>query len=257
MDYRGASKDGTYGSKNRNQSHWLKAAWPEKRESTWPADCSRAELPGSSMSICLPLPPDSRPSLSFLFYLFLLFTFLYLLLSPLADLFISKEARRAHALAAAATFILGPCTKLIRGGESFHVNSSENAFFVMRRGNALVPNSFPRQNRDASSDRSKATRPRVPSLLWSLNLAKGRGEERPVRFFPRNYTRSYPQCGEPRVTTTAPFRRGGPTLVLVLSIVRGSVRGLIKDEIKTRATSSTVSPPYLYAYRKQRWKLIS
>lgn len=67
MDYRGASKDGTYGSKNRNQSHWLKAAWPEKRESTWPADCWRAELPGSSMSICLPLPPpDSRPSLSFL-----------------------------------------------------------------------------------------------------------------------------------------------------------------------------------------------
>lgn len=34
MDYRRVSKDGTYGSKNRNQSHWLKAAWPEKREST-------------------------------------------------------------------------------------------------------------------------------------------------------------------------------------------------------------------------------
>lgn len=66
MDYRGASKDGTYRSKNRNQSHWLKAAWAEKRESTWPAGCWRAELPGSSMSTCLPLPPpDSRLSLSF------------------------------------------------------------------------------------------------------------------------------------------------------------------------------------------------
>lgn len=32
MDYRRASKDGTYGSKNRNQSHWLKAAWPTERE---------------------------------------------------------------------------------------------------------------------------------------------------------------------------------------------------------------------------------
>lgn len=182
MDYRGASKDGTYGSKNRNQSHWLKAAWPEKRESTWPADCSRAELPGSSMSICLPLPPDSRPSLSFLFYLFLLFTFLYLLLSPLADLFISKEARRAHALAAAATFILGPCTKLIRGGESFHVNSSENAFFVMRRGNALVPNSFPpskpwRVVRPVESNTSAGT---VPSLIPQLGERTGRRETRSI-----------------------------------------------------------------------------
>lgn len=32
MDYRGTSKDETYGSKNRNQSHWLKAAWREERE---------------------------------------------------------------------------------------------------------------------------------------------------------------------------------------------------------------------------------
>lgn len=39
---------------------------PEKRESTWPAGCWHAELPGSSMSTCLPLPPpDSRPSFSF------------------------------------------------------------------------------------------------------------------------------------------------------------------------------------------------
>lgn len=176
MDYRGAWKDGTYGSKNRNQSHWLKAAWPEKRESTWPAGCWRAELPGSSMSTCLPLPPpDSRLSLSL--FLISLSLLLYVSLSSSFSCFsssssssrgfvhlFSKGARRAHALVcAAATFILGPCTKPIRG-ESFHANSPENAF-VVRRGNALVPNSFPHQNRDASSDRSKATHPRVSSLL--------------------------------------------------------------------------------------------
>lgn len=245
MDYRGASKDETYGSKNRNQSHWLKAAWPEKRESIWPAVGALSYLDRPWVPVCLylllilaSLFPSFLSLFSSFSSLFLLFfTFLYLLLSappPLADLFISKEARRAYALAAAAAFILGPCTKPIRGGESFHANSPENAFFVVRRVNALVPNSFPRQNRDASSDRSKATHPRVSSLLWSLDLAKGRREERPVRFFPRNYTRSYPRCGELRVTTTASLRWGGPRLVLVLSIVRGSVRGLIKDEIKTR-----------------------
>lgn len=261
MDYRGASKDETYGSKNRNQSHWLKAAWPEKRESTWPAAGALSYLDRPWVPVCLYLLlilASLFPSFSSLFLLF--FTFLYLLLSPapppLADLFISsKGARRAYALAAAA-FILGPCTKPIRGGESFHANSPENAFFVMRRVNALVPNSFPRQNRDASSDRSKATHPRVSSFLWSLDLAKGWGEERPVRFFPRNYTRSYPRCGEPRVTTTASLRWGGPRLVLVLSIVRGSVRGLIKDEIKTRPLVYCICTVSIYL-SKAEMELIS
>lgn len=102
MNYRGASKDGTYGSKNRNQSHWLKAAWPEKRENIW-----RAELPGSSMSTCLPLPsPDSR--LSFSLFLISLSPLLYVSSSPsffyfsfsrrFVHLLQGKGARRAHAL---------------------------------------------------------------------------------------------------------------------------------------------------------------
>lgn len=164
MDYRGASKDGTYGSKNRNQSHWLKAAWPEKRErervpGPLAAGCWRAELPGPSMSTCLPLPPpDSRLSLSLflislspLLYVSSSFSFFHFSLSRGFVHLLQGGGRRAHALAA-ATFILGPCTKPIRSEESFHANSSENAF-VVRRSGALVPNSFPRQNRDASTGR--------------------------------------------------------------------------------------------------------
>lgn len=66
------------------------------------AGCWRAELPGPSMSTCLPLPPpDSRlslfPSFSALYLLF--FTFLRLFLTPtspcLADLFISSRGEGA------------------------------------------------------------------------------------------------------------------------------------------------------------------
>lgn len=109
MDYRGGWKDGTYGSKNRNQSHWLKAAWPEKRESTWPAGCWRAELPGSSMSTCLPLPPpDSRLSLSFplshlsvssslrFFIFFFLLLLLLLLLSRICSSLLQGGPPRAR-----------------------------------------------------------------------------------------------------------------------------------------------------------------
>lgn len=163
MDYRGASKDGTYGSKNRNQSHWLKAAWPEKRESTWPADCWRAELPGSSMSICLPLPPP----FSFLLFLNSLSSLLHVSLSPsfFPFLLLSRICSSPRRPAVRCCYLYPWPVHQTDTRESFHANSPENAFFVMRRGNALVPNSFPRQNRDASSDRSKATHPRVSSLL--------------------------------------------------------------------------------------------
>lgn len=123
------------------------------------AGCWRAELPGPSMSTCLPLPPpDSRLSLSLflislspLLYVSSSFSFSYFSLSRGFVHLLQGGGRRAHALAA-ATFILGPCTKPIRSEESFHANSSENAF-VVRRSGALVPNSFPRQNRDASTGR--------------------------------------------------------------------------------------------------------
>jgi len=111
--------------------------------------------------VCLLLILASLSLFLISFYL-LFFTFLHLLLfstSPsLADLFIfSRGACRAHALAA-ATFILGPCIKPIRSEESFHANSFENAFFVVRWSDALVPNSFPRQNRDASTGRKQHIR---------------------------------------------------------------------------------------------------
>lgn len=44
-----------YGSKNRNQSHWLKAAYP--REYLVEAEPREPRLPGLSVSTCLPLPP--------------------------------------------------------------------------------------------------------------------------------------------------------------------------------------------------------
>lgn len=157
MNYRGASKDETYGSKNRNQSHWLKAAWRrEKRErerekEEYPGPLT-AELPGSPMSTCLPLPPDFPVFLSLIFipslpsfslflsssvrffvvvvvFFFLLFL-LYLLL--LADL--PSSSRRARRASSCYHLYPWPVHHTdICGAESFHANSSENAFFVERR----------------------------------------------------------------------------------------------------------------------------
>lgn len=97
MDYRGASKDGTMEAKTETS---LTGSRLPGRESTWPTGA--LELPGSSVSTCLPLPsillslflPFSRfsPPLSsfssssiyfFLFFLLLLLLYLSLsLLSP-------------------------------------------------------------------------------------------------------------------------------------------------------------------------------
>lgn len=134
MDYRGASKDGTMEAKTETS---LTGSRLPGRESTWPTGA--LELPGSSVSTCLPLPsillslflsfsrfPPPLSSFSsssiyfFLFFLLLLLLFLSLSLLPLlASLPTSEEARRG---ALATTFILGPYHTDTRG-ESFHANS--------------------------------------------------------------------------------------------------------------------------------------
>lgn len=134
MDYRGASKDGTMEAKTETS---LTGSRLPGRESTWPTGA--LELPGSSVSTCLPLP-------SILLSLFLSFSRFLLLFLPsrlllsisssssfsfsfsssplsllplLASLPTSEEARRG---ALATTFILGPYHTDTRG-ESFHANS--------------------------------------------------------------------------------------------------------------------------------------
>lgn len=96
MDYRGASKDGTMEAKTETS---LTGSRLPGRESTWPTGA--LELPGSSVSTCLPLPsillslflsfsrfPPPLSSFSsssiyfFLFFLLLLLLFLSLSLLP-------------------------------------------------------------------------------------------------------------------------------------------------------------------------------
>lgn len=46
-----------YGSKNRNQSHWLKAAYPREYLASVQRQQLEPRLPGLPVSTCLPLPP--------------------------------------------------------------------------------------------------------------------------------------------------------------------------------------------------------
>lgn len=102
----------------------------------------RAELPGSSMSTCLPLPPpDSRPSLSFF-----LISLSHLLHVSLSSSFFCLSSSRGfvHLLQggpprrAARTLLLLLPLSLARAPnqpirESFHANSPENALVVAAR----------------------------------------------------------------------------------------------------------------------------
>ena len=136
MDYRRASKDGTYGSKNRNQSHWLKAAWPTERqrkregggggeeERIWPAGCWRAELPGSSMSTCLPLPPpDSRLSLSFFFLISIFFSLHFFIFFFLVLLLLSRICSSPPGKPTARTLLLLLPLSLARAPNRYAVES--------------------------------------------------------------------------------------------------------------------------------------
>lgn len=188
------------------------------------------------MSTCLPLPPDFCLSPSCLFPLSSssssahFFVFFFCLV--LADLFISSRRTRRARLA--TTFILGPCTtpkaaKRVVSRKFRPRTPSSSSGETVRP----MPNSFPRRNHDASFDRSKATS--SAGIVFSLipRLGERMGRERPVRFFPRNYTRSHPRRGG-RGSRRRLRRQGGLPLVLVSSIIRGSTRGLIRNEMKSK-----------------------
>lgn len=154
-----------YGSKNRNQSHWLKAAWPrEEYLARW-----RAELPGSPLSTCLPLPPIpaslflSFPGLSLLSVpspprlssSARFFVFFFLLLLHLAGLPTSRGGppRRSR-------YHLYPWSVYHTDtrGESFHANSprTPSSWSVGRRARCRTRSPVKTVTR-RPADRSKAT----------------------------------------------------------------------------------------------------
>lgn len=182
MDYRGASKDGTYGSKNRNQSHWLKAAWPEKRESTWTrwllSYLDRPWVPvclylliSTSLSFYLSRSFLLSPSSTFSSIRFFVFFFLL----HVANLPSARIFSRGGSCAL-ATFILGPCTPI--RVESFHANSSENAFYVERRCRTRFPVKTVTRR---LTGRKQHRRPRISSPLWSLRLGERTPSKRKTR----------------------------------------------------------------------------
>lgn len=142
-----------YGSKNRNQSHWLKAAWPREYLARWSAGATwivREYLSAFTFD-SLVLSFSRLYSCSFLLLVFYLFLPLLLLLPP------SPPSPPPLALAGLPTFRGGPpwrsCYHLypwpVPHRYARRVVSrkfAENAFFVenVERRDAPLPNSFPR-----------------------------------------------------------------------------------------------------------------
>lgn len=155
MDYRGASKDGTMEAKTETS---LTGSRLPGRESTWPTGA--LELPGSSVSTCLPLP-------SILLSLFLSFSrFLLLFLPSCLLLSISSSSSFSFSFSSspfpsypfsrvcpprrrpAAALLLLPLslarTTPIRAESRFTQIRRERLLHGERRGGATLPNLFPR-----------------------------------------------------------------------------------------------------------------
>lgn len=138
-----------YGSKNRNQSHWLKAAYPREYLASVQRQQLEPRLPGLPVSTCLPLPPILFLLLivhhSSSFYSFFPSPFILCFVLFFVSIFLIPSFLSPHESA------------LVQGGPSITllpplslVRSTPIRGVVSRKftGNAFVervyPNSFPR-----------------------------------------------------------------------------------------------------------------
>lgn len=217
MDYRRVSKDGTYGSKNRNQSHWLKAAWLEKRESTW-TRWLLSYLDRPWVPVCLYLLIST--SLSF----YLSRPFLLPLSLPLFLLFVSSSSSSCS-----SSRICPPRGSSPRGAcalsryylypwPMYHTDTRRvvSRKFVRERLLRRTAKRFRTRFLVKTvtrrlTGRKQHRRPRISSPLWSLRLGERTSDKRD----PFDSFRVIIREGHDDELCC----RGGPMLVLVSSIV--------------------------------------
>ena len=194
MDYRRASKDGTYGSKNRNQSHWLKAAWPTERQRKRERGGGEGKKRESGPLVAGALSYLDRPWVPVCLYLLLILVSLFLSsFSSLSSfLYISSSSSFScfsfsrgfvHLLQGSPPRARSCCCYLY----PWPVHQTDTQWRVVSR--KFIRERLLRRvaKRCASAELvspskpwrdewSKATHPQVSFLLRSLDLAKGREE---------------------------------------------------------------------------------